>query len=352
MTVQLQTQDYLAISFDGGWNTLKAFANGRCEKLIHSVYCADEPQWETMRETQPNSLDMIKVDGVPYAFGEMAFTLGFVKSKRAARYVAGYYDAQYWRMLVPFLADTAVVQRVFAAVSYPPEDSRYAEDVRQLVLGERKIELLSGKTYIIYTEDVISYPELSGSMTNYLTTELNVDNRRIKMNEGTAIVIDIGGGTTDICKSKKKMQPELATALSRDIGAGSMENAFGQFLRNTYKDMFRSGISEELLRDAFMEKKIRTGKNKYDDLTSAINRITNAFFSQLDALVEQRGGWYAFDYIAFTGGGADLLREAILERYGKDHEVVFLGTQNKMEFSNVVGGHKLLRATIKREKWA
>lgn len=344
-------QKPLWITYDGGYGDLKAVCGDERAILTHTVRAVNESEWAAMRETDPKSLDMIKVDGKPFAFGNTAIRKGFVKAKRAERYVPGYYDIQYFRMIVPFLARTNEVQRIFAGVSYPPEDHGYAKNLRGLIRGERLIELPDGTRFFIDTEHVMTYPEIGGGAANFKTSSLGDDGRRRRLMDQRSYLVDIGHGTTDICESPYGLVPTLESAESLDVGAGTIQAGFGRALRAKYPDLFRSGIREDILRNAFMDGKIRVGKGEYESLESMIEEEVNVFFTQLDNAVGQRGGWFSAGYIGFSGGGSDLMRKQVTARYGGSHEIVLLGKSGEMRWANVLGGQKLLYATGKEAKW-
>lgn len=344
-------QKPIMIAADLGYEMLKAYNGKDIQTLKHTVMRSNESTWQATCETQPGSLDMLKIDGVPYAFGDLAIRRGFIKEKRAERYKQGYYDIQYLRMLVPYLANTAATQRVWASISYPPADHDAAKGLRQLARGEHIIERPNGKRYLVDTEHVATFPELSGSCSNFKTVDLGNDTRRRKLMDGRTFVGDIGGGTTDVAVSELNLVPDLATADSFDTGVSSIKESIGREVRSRYFEQFRSGISDAQVSDIIQSKQVRTGPGIYDSVANIVEENINIFLSQLDAMASRNGGWFSFKYVAFTGGGADAFAKELRQRYGGDHEVVFLGKSGTLQFSNVHGGFRLLQVAAREMGW-
>ena len=138
--------------------------------------------------------DYLKINGYAYVVGEGVERHG-VHTQRtgAARYTRDYYGL-FAAAELGLLYERGGEVIVFG--SHPPGDVNFREELMKAVVGEWHVEIGKKDCYfkVTYTN---TFDEPVGGLMNVILAEDRQHYRHTDINDGRALVIDIGGFTTD-----------------------------------------------------------------------------------------------------------------------------------------------------------
>jgi hypothetical protein len=178
--------------------------------------------------TNGASKDYIRVNGQPYVIGESAERHGVLSQRNgAARYTRDYYGV-FAAIALALLYDRGREVSVFG--SHPPGDVKYREDLMRSMNGDWEVETVEGKANfkVIYAN---TFDEPVGGLMNVLLTEDGQHYQHIQVGEGRALVIDIGGFTTDFLAVNPGGEVDYSLARSVPLGIQSVIDDFEDSFR-------------------------------------------------------------------------------------------------------------------------
>jgi hypothetical protein len=331
------------VVLDAGNSDIKARAASREAVWSHALAELSTAEWnQIMAHSRDNPpAGYARVNGTPFAYGEMAEKRGPVQRRSgAARYQKGYYD---------ILTAISLAQlykrggRVFVFASHAPRDITYADDLLEATVGEYTVET-EGRTAKFTVAGAMTFDEPVGGLMNVVLKDSGLAYARPDINGGESLVIDIGGFTTDMISVARGGQLDYAVNESVEVGIQNVMRAFERDLRARYADIFKSTttVPANRLRDALRTGAYTGGGREYPCHTEAtnaaglvLNRIANAY-------QEVAGGPARWDTIILTGGGSAALYDRLLPIL--DHgRVLPADDLDALHLANVRGGMKLAR---------
>lgn len=334
------------IVYDSGNGLWKAKTAGREIAIRHALLELSETEYSKVmkdsRGVPPQGY--IRVNGTPYAFGEVAEKRGAKKRSGAARYTKEYYGVSLAVMLsLVYDADNAGGD-VQAFCSYAPRDSDYEEHVIDAALGEYEIEVGKRRNYF-NLEAATSFAEPVGGLMNVM---LRQDGRGAQTDllGGDTLVIDIGEFTTDFVSVDQDGVIDQVLNTSERIGIREVTNNFEETLRNTYKDVLKTSaeIPPHRIRKAIRTGIFEAGGREYPCSEIAQNAAGNVLNQISNTYQNVAGGPARWDSIVLTGGGSAMLYTRLLDDY-LEHGRVYIADQDleAVYLANVRGGLKLWR---------
>jgi len=188
---------------DAGNSIIKAKTVNREVVFPHAIQPLTEGEYQKIvsrASVNGNSADYVRVNGKPYVVGESAERHGMlVQRSGSARYTRDYYGV----LAVVALSRLYERGREMAIFgSHAPGVVKYREDLMKSAAGEWTVEVGKRETgfRVIYAN---TFDEPVGGLMNVLLTEDDQHYQHYQhyqhanVGEGTSLVIDIGGFTTD-----------------------------------------------------------------------------------------------------------------------------------------------------------
>jgi len=288
-----------------------------------------------------NSVDYVRINGKPYVVGESAERHGvLVQRSGSARYTRDYYGV----LTVAALARIyGRGQEVAIFGSHAPGDVKYREDLMKSVIGEWIVEVGKRETgfRVIYAN---TFDEPVGGLMNVLLTEDGQHYQHASVGEGTSLVIDIGGHTTDWLAVNPGGVVDYGLARSIPIGIHQVISDFEESFRANHVELVKDipVLPPARVRRAIATGVFEGGGKKYP-CGEYVDEATSLFLNKFaDTYQRIAGGALAWDTIILTGGGSALLRSKLLPIL--KHENVMLADQlDSLHLANVRGGLKLWR---------
>jgi hypothetical protein len=191
---------------------------------------------------------------------------------------------------------------------------------------------------------VNTFEEPVGGLMNVVLAEDGQHYKNGRVQEGTALVIDVGGVTTDFIGVDPGGQINLGLDFSENIGINETIQSFELALRDRYRDEFRNSavFVPERLRNAIATGIFEGGGKQYpcqEEVAQAISGLINRIHSTYQ---NRAGGPTPFDTIVLTGGGSAMLYTYLQDIL--DHANVMLAEDlSTAHLANVRGGMKLWR---------
>lgn len=288
-----------------------------------------------------NTKDYLRINGIPYVVGESAERHGVLSQRSgASRYTSDYYGVLAAISLARLYGRGREVA-VFG--SHPPGDVKYRKDLMQSVIGEWMIETESSKAnfQVIYAN---TFDEPVGGLMNVLLTEDGQHYQYALVGEGRALVIDIGGFTTDFLAVNPGGEVDYSLARSVPLGIQSVISDFEDGFRTNNLEVVKdtSVLPPDRVRKAISTGVFEGGGRKYpceNDVYEATSLFLNRFADTYQRLA---GGALSWDTIILTGGGSALLCQKIKPMLKHDN-VMLADTIDTLHLANVRGGLKLWR---------
>lgn len=330
--------------FDCGNALLKGKNASREETIPHGLVSLSEAEYSSIvtragRAGAP--VDYVRVNGQPYAVGEAAERHGtLTRRSGASRYTPDYYGALAAAMLGR-VYDRGGEVAVFG--SHPPVDVGYRDDLMGAVLGEWEVEI-GGQVKRFRASYVNSFDEPLGGLFNVILAADGRHYARTDLNGGRALVIDIGGHTTDWLSVNPGGEIDYSLQHSTAVGILEALRDFERSVKARYKGELQAvtALPAARVRDGFRTGALRASGRDLDceaEASEAANRLVNRIG---DAYQNVAGGGVDYDSIILTGGGAALLYDR-LQPVLHHGQVLLADDAASIHLANVRGGLKLWR---------
>lgn len=330
---------------DAGNAIIKGKTATREESYPHALRTLTETEYKnvlTRAGRQGAPLDYLRVNGTPYVVGTTAERHGVVARRTgAARYTADYYGV-FVAATLARLYDKGCEVAVFG--SHPPSDVTYRDDLMQAALTTWQVES-QGKTASFDVTYVNTFDEPQGGLMNVILAQDGKHYQRSDINGGRALVIDIGGHTTDWLAVNAGGEVDYSLQDSTPLGILSVIKDFERSFRANNADFtkqFANGLPPERVREA-----IRTGVFKgAGQVVSCQNEVSEAAHVLVNRIADTyqttANGGADFDSIILTGGGSALISELLLPVLHHSR-VVMADEAAVIHLANVRGGLKYWR---------
>lgn len=329
---------------DAGNSIIKAKTANREVVFPHAIQPMIEGEYQKIisrASVNGNSADYVRVNGKPYVVGGSAERHGvLVQRSGSARYTRDYYG------ILAVVALSRLYERgreIAVFGSHAPGDVKYREDLMKSVVGEWAVEV--GKREInfrvIYAN---TFDEPVGGLMNVLLTEDGQHYQHANVGEGTSLVIDVGGFTTDWLAVNPGGVVDYGLARSIPIGIQQVISDFEESFRANHVDLVKDipVLPPARVRRAIATGVFEGGGKKYqcgEYVGEATSLFLNKFADTYQRIV---GGALPWDTIILTGGGSALLQQNLQPIL--NHENVVLADQlDNLHLANVRGGLKLWR---------
>lgn len=326
---------------DGGHNIIKGKTASGERVFPHAVHALRMSEYEEIvtRAGKNLSNDYLLINGNPFVVGESAEHHDVINRRVGPeRYTADYYGVFVASMLHRMYEKSCAVA-IFA--SHPTGDVDYREDLWKASFREWTI--CHGEEERRYSVEYLNtYEEALGGIYNVILADSGVQYAQSEVSQGRALVIDIGGGTTDL-QSITDGQVSFDVTRSIDIGIQKVESDFEDELRSHNQALFRNvrHIDRAMLREA-LKGGVYKGGGKAIPCTletkHAINKLLNQLKDAYTTIAKGPANWH---HIVLTGGGSAMLYEYLLPILNHNSVILSEKIPAEMHLANVRGGMKL-----------
>jgi hypothetical protein len=287
-------------------------------------------------------VDYVRVNGMPYVVGATAERHGVVARRTgAARYTADYYGV-FVAATLARMYDNSCEVAVFG--SHPPSDVGYRGDLMQAALTSWEVEH-QGRTVRFDVTYANTFDEPQGGLMNVILAQDGRHYQRTDINGGRALVIDIGGHTTDWLAVNAGGEVDYSLQDSTPLGILSVVKDFERSFRANNADFtkqFANGLPPERVRDAIRTGSF-TGAGQTIKCEGEVLEAANVLVNRIaDTYQTTANGGADFDSIILTGGGSALIAGLLLPVL-KHSRVVMADEPTAIHLANVRGGLKYWR---------
>jgi len=247
--------------------------------------------------------DYLRIIGQPYVVGESAERHGVhIQKTGAARYTKDYYD----------IFAAAVLGRVYEKGgevmvfgSHPPGDVQFRDDLMKSVIGEWHVEIGKGERLfkVVYAN---TFDEPVGGLMNVLLTEDSQHYQHTNIRDGRALVIDIGGFTTDWVAVNPGGEIDYSLARSVPIGVQNLITDFEESFRANNLQAVKDTpvLPPDRIRSAITTGLFEGGGRKYP-CENEVEEATRLLLNRIaDTYQRIAGGALSWGAIILTGGGS------------------------------------------------
>jgi hypothetical protein len=279
-----------------------------------------------------------KVNGIPYAIGDQAYSHGvFVLEQAQKRYRKDYYGVLLGAALAMAHKKGGQVQ-VFA--SHPPGAIDYLDNLIDAAGGEFQVET-EGRRYTFQVNYVSTFDEPLGGYCNAWLDESGKNSINPMLHEASALVVDMGGGSTDFLGMNPGGQVDYGVTDSVPIGINNVLDALTGALRAAYPAELQTAdyLRRDALHHAVKHGVFPAGANDLD-CQHLVNEATSQLLNRFDAAYKAAGGPIPYRSIVLTGGGSMLLYTR-LEPILAHGNIIPAETAEHAHLANVRGGWKL-----------
>lgn len=179
---------------------------------------------------------------------------------------------------------------------------------------------------------------------NVLLTEDGQHYSNSYIHDGRALVIDIGGFTTDYLAVNPGGKVDYSLARSVPIGIQNIVSDFENSFRSNNLEVVKDTpvLPPERIRQAIATGLFEGGGRRYpceEEAKEATNMLLNRIANTYQQIA---GGSLSWDAIILTGGGSALLHQRLLPVLNNEN-VILADNINSIHMANVRGGLKLWR---------
>lgn len=284
--------------------------------------------------------DYLRVNGKPYVVGASAERHGVItRHTGAARYIKDYYGVLVIAAAAR-LFDRGGELAIFG--SHAPGDVDYRDDLMDAIMGSWSVQTADGAKQFNVTY-ANAFDEGLGGWANVVLARDGRQLQRLDLNSGNALIVDIGGGTTDFIAIAEGGVVDYSLQHSLPLGILDVLSDFENSIRANNRDFFKSaakGLRPERVRDALRTGRFEGGGKPLSceaEAKAAVSVLLNRFS---EAYQQRAGGPTRWDTVIATGGGVGAIYERLLPVL--DHgNVVTAETLDCIHLANVRGGSKL-----------
>jgi hypothetical protein len=310
----------------------------------HAMKQLTESEYEKITDRagiQSASMDYMRINGKPYMIGESAERHGLVTQRTGtARYTGDYYGV-FAAVALGRLYNRSREVSVFG--SHPPGDVNFRQDLMEAVVDDWYVEV-NGKERHFQVNYANTFDEPVGGLMNVLLTEDGQHYQHTGINDGRALVIDIGGFTTDWLAVNPGGEVDYSLAHSIPIGIQKVISDFEASFRANNLEAVKDSpvLLPERVRSAISTGVFVGGGQEYpcqQDVVEATSIFLNRFADTYQRLA---GGALSWDNIILTGGGSALLHHKLIPIL-KHNSLILADANESLHLANVRGGLKLWR---------
>lgn len=282
------------------------------------------------------------VNGMPFAIGDAA-RRHIIRQRPlgAARYTETYYGVGLaYAMSEAFKRSE---DDVVLYLSHAPQDIDYAPDLMRAASGRWEIICDKGD-FIFNVAHVETVDEPMAGLCHYTLTQDGREKQNNATKEKTTLIVDVGAHTTDVGAIDVGGIVDVESFKSTRAGAIELKERFEDNLRSENRRFFQNAHDLDIRRieDALLTGTYKAGKVKIDCkhiAEGAINELTNDVL----AIIEAAGGFFNYDLILMTGGGAVLIHKALTVALPHIDFVMVEKNRELMRYANAFGGWKLFK---------
>lgn len=331
------------VAGDMGHRIAKAKSAGNLSVFASALIQLDETEFRQIQMRHKKVLPdgYAVVNGIPYAYGDAALKREAIEVKGARRYVPEYYGVLAAISIAHLYASD---QEVKYFGSYPSKLVDYREHLCRAVLGEWVVQLLDRDSkYRVVLADAMDEP-ICG-IYNLILTQDAKRRARNDIISGDSLVIDIGGGTTDLQGISKGGEPDYSITDTVRIGINQVIDSFRAAFLSNHMDDFASMDSmttERVMRAIHTGVYEGAGRDyKCNEEVAAASHLLIKGIK--DSYENKAGGATRWDSIVLTGGGSALLQARLKVMLKHDNIVLAEENTENMHLANVNGAYKLAK---------
>jgi hypothetical protein len=332
------------IVIDGGNSLIKAKrgSDGREVVFAHALAQLTEADYQhVLKRTNGKAPEgYVRVNGKPYAYGPTAEHYTIIRRTRANKYTPDYYGV-FVAICLARLFDKSSDVSLFG--SHPPGDVDYRDNLMSAGWGNWHVEI-DGTERAFKVDYANTFDEPAGGLFNVVLAADGRHYQHSEINNGRALVIDIGGRTTDWIAVNPGGAVDYSLHESTQLGLLDVMRDFEKSFRANNSELLRSqsDLPAERVRAA-IRTGIYTAKGHEfpceNEVTEATSKFMNKFMDVYNGLA---GGGADFDSIILSGGGPGTLYERLLPIL--DHaQVILADVRDQIHLATVRGGLKLWR---------
>jgi hypothetical protein len=328
-------------------------SSGREDEFQHALKPLADAELDAIAARKDNALPegYVRVNGQAYAYGNTAERHGNVMQRhRAARYTGDYYGV-FTAIALARVQPRSGEYALFG--SHAPGDVEYREELMKAAAGLWTVEIgeKTGDRALKFKVGYCNtFDEPQGGLMNVILAEDGRHYRNPAINGGSALVIDIGGRTTDLLAVLPGGEVDYSLADSADeTGILHVIEAFWKGIKSNKQhrtklvDVTNWDVIADRVREAIVTGVLRTGKGDLDceaERDAAISLLINRF---ANVYRDRARSGLPYDTIILTGGGSALMHDHLMPIL--DHQRVILADDEigKIHLANVRGGLKLWR---------
>jgi len=329
---------------DAGNSIIKGKTPTREAAFPHALKTLTETEYEQIlvragRSGPPS--DYLRINGQPYVVGESAERHGtLTRRSGASRYRKDYYGV-FVAAILARLYERGGDVALFG--SHPPGDVAFRDELMKAAVGSWHVEV-GGKERSFRVTYANTFDEPVGGLMNVILAEDGKHYRRTDINGGRALVIDIGGHTTDWLAVNPGGAVDYSLAESTPIGIQEVVQSFERSFRANYREAVRDTptLPPDRVRSAITYGMFVGGGREYDCENEA-REATSVLLNRIAETYQHiAGGALPWDTIILTGGGSAMLYDRLLPLLGHDH-IILADDAESIHLANVRGGLKLWR---------
>lgn len=305
----------------------------------HAIANISETDWNRSVGAGKPPQGLIRVNGIPYAVGDAArrHTLK-ERPKGAARYIDTYYGVGLCFALAEAFADS---ENISLYASHAPQDQIYTSNLIGSSKRDWCVESYRG-SQTFKVEKVTPFDEPLGGYTHLAFTKRGDERPNNPVADKTALIIDVGGYTTDHAIIDPGGAIDMLSIGSTRTGTIAAIDQFEQDLRRNNTQHFKEAGDLDICRveAAIIKGVYQFGRIELNCRHEALEAI-RVLVNDVIQIINAAGGAANFDIIPLTGGGGALIYDQLIAAFPSIEFVMVESDRELMKYANVFGGAKI-----------
>lgn len=329
--------------------------------IPHAIHELGESRWvRAVDRVGQEKPDYVRVNNKYFVVGETARFHGVVKVRmRADRYDRDYYGALLCATLGRLYTPETCPRQFSLFASHPSEDARYSDLLVDSLIGSWTVELAGRDPITFDVVEVQTYDEPLGGLANVIFSGRRADGDLLAQR---LLVIDIGGGNTQVLPVMPGFDPDYDRAGTFDLGILDVLHDLERELKEAYRAELRRArtLPPDRLQEALVTGTFDAGGKLYS-CGVEVDRALSRYLNDFHRVYQSAGGPIPYDAIILTGGGSAILGHTLIAQVLDHGRVMYADGVDDLDYghpedriaahgdlflANVTGGLAMMRAFL------
>lgn len=310
--------------------------------FLNNVVQLTDADWNAIVGRGKPGNGLLKVNGVPYAVGDVARRFPLKdKPKGAARYNELYYGAILAQAFVQGIGKSS---EVTLYATHAPQDHAYAGDLKRAAKRTWKIESEAGYLEIV-VKKVVTLDEPVCAIAHCTLKITGEEYEQNPLIGKSTLAVDIGGYTTDTVRIERDGKINQLAIKTKIVGTIDSLERFEKEIRIAHRQTF---VNTQDIDPVRIEEALITGVFQFGKIPVDCKVVSTQILTQLTnnivQVINSEGGAANYDLVLLSGGGAALVIDTLAKAMPQIEIMLSDKDRGLLRYVNALGAGKIAAA--------